>query len=63
MQLLKYHRSKNDTLGLGYTSTKEGESSQTTKERNNKGMKSKPTCHYRGKKGHNDNVCRRKNAN
>ena len=30
-QLLKSPRFNNDTLGLGYTSTKEGESSKTTK--------------------------------
>ena len=62
-QLLKSPRSNNDTLGLGYTSTEEGESSKTAEERNDKGKNSKPTCHYCGKKGHTANVCRRKNAN
>ena len=36
-QLLKSPRSSRDTIGLGYTSTEEGESSKTTKERNIKG--------------------------
>ena len=56
-QLLKSPRSSRDTLGLGYTSTVEGESSKAAKERNNKGKDSKPTCHYCGKKGHTTNVC------
>ena len=62
-QLLRSPRSKNDTLGLGYTSTKEGESSKVAEERNNQGKNSKPTCHYCGKKGHTTNVCRSKNTN
>ena len=48
---------------MGYISTEEGESSKTIEERKNKGKKSKPTCHHRGKKGHTTNVCRNKNAN
>ena len=62
-QLLRSPRSNNDTSGLGYTSTEEGESSKTAKERNNKGKNSKPTCHYCGKKEHTTNVCRSKNEN
>ena len=62
-QLLKSPRSKNDTNGLGYTSTEEGESSNTIEERNDKGKNSKPTCHFCDKKGHTTNVCRNKNAN
>ena len=62
-QLLKSPRPKNDTAGIGYTSTKEGESSKVVEERNKKGKNSKPTCHHCGKKGHTANVCRSKNAN
>ena len=62
-QLLKSPRSNNDTLGLGYTSTEEGESSKTTKERSDKGKNTKPTCHFYGKKGHTSNVCRSKKTN
>ena len=62
-QLLKSPRSSRDTIGLGYTSTEEGESSKTIEERNNKGKNSKPTCHYYGKKGHAANVCRSNDAN
>ena len=47
-QLLKSPRSSNDTSGLGYTNTKEGESSKTTEERNNKGKNTKPTYHFYG---------------
>ena len=36
-QLLRSPRSNNDTSRLGYTSTEEGESSKSAKERNNKG--------------------------
>src|SRR5271163_3688981 len=61
-QLLKSPRSSNDTSGLGYISTEEGESSKTTEERNNKGKNTKPTCHFYGKKGHTSNVCRSKNS-
>lgn len=61
-QLLRSPRSSNDTLGLGYSSTKEGESSKTTEERNNKSKITKPTYHFCGMKGHTSNVCRRKNA-
>ena len=56
-------RSSNDTLELGYTSTKEGESSKPIEERSDKGKNSKPTCHFCGKKGHTTNVCRSKNVN
>ena len=35
-QLLKSPRSSNDTSGLGYTSTEEGESSKTAEERSDK---------------------------
>ena len=62
-QLLKSPRSNNDTIGLVCTSTEEGDSSKTTKERNEKGKNSKPTFHFCGKKGHTTNVCRSKNAN
>ena len=62
-KVLKYLRSNNDTSGLGYTSTEEGESSKTTKEMNDKGKNSKPTYHFYGKKVHTANVCRRKNQN
>ena len=62
-QLSKSPRSNNDTSGLGYTSIEEGESSNTTKERSEKGKNSKHTCHFCGKKGHTTNVCRSKNAN
>ena len=62
-QLLKSHRFNNDTLGLGYTSTEEGESPKTVEERSDKGKNTKPTCHFCGKKGHTTNVCRSKNAN
>ena len=62
-QLLKSPRYDNDTLGLGYKRTEEGESSKTTKERNDKGKNSKPIGHYYGNKGHIYNICRRKNTN
>ena len=62
-QLLKLPRSNNDTSGLGYTNTIEGESSKIVEERSEKGKNTKPTCHLCGKKGHTSNVCRRKNAN
>ena len=51
-KLMKSPRSNNDTLGLGYTRTEEGESSKSVEERNDKGKNSKPTCHFCGKKGH-----------
>ena len=62
-QLIKSLGSSRDTLGLGYISTEEGESSKAAKERNNKGKNSKCTCHYCGNKGHKTNVFKRKNAN
>ena len=61
--LLKSPRSNNDTAGLGYTNIEEGESSKTIEERSDKGKKTKPLCHFYGKKGHKSNVCRRKNTN
>ena len=51
-QLLKSPRASNDTLGLGYTSIEQGESSKSAEERSNKGKNTKPTCHLCGKKGH-----------
>ena len=62
-QLLKTPKIGNDTLGLGYTSTEQGESSKTTEERINKGKNTKPTCHFCNKKGHTANVCRSKKTN
>ena len=62
-QLLKSPRSNNDTSRLGYTSTEEGESSKSARERNKKGKNSKHTYHNCGKKGHTTNVCKRKNTN
>ena len=62
-QLLRSPRSNNDTLGLGYTSTKEGESSKFVEEKNIIGKNSKPTCHNCGKKGHVSNACRNKIVN
>lgn len=53
-------RSNKDTARLGYTSTKEGESSKSAKEMSNKGKNSKPTCHKCGKKWHTTTVCRSK---
>ena len=60
---LRSPRSNNDTFGLGYTNTKEGESSKSAKERNNKGNNYKPTCHNNGKKGHTTDVYRRNSTN
>ncbi len=62
-KLLRSSKSNNDTLGLGYTSTEEGELSKFVEERNIKGKKSKPTCHYCGKKGHTTNMFWSKNKN
>ena len=50
-QLLKSPRSANDTSKLGYTSTKEGETSKSVAQRSDKGKDSKPTCHYCNKRG------------
>ena len=50
-QLIRSPRSNIDTFGLGYTSTKEGESSKS----GNEGKNSKPTCHNYGKIGHTTN--------
>ena len=62
-KLLRSPISNNDTSGLGFTSTKEGESSKSVEERNNKGKNSKPTIHNCGKKGHNANACRSRTRN
>ena len=62
-QLLKSPRSSNDTSGLGFTSTEEGESSKSAEERSDKGKNTKPTCHFCGKKGHIANVCRSRKTN
>ena len=62
-KLLKSPRSNNDTSGLGFTSTKEWDSSKTVEERSDKGKNIKPTCHLCGKKGHTSNVCMSKKAN
>ena len=62
-QLLKSPRSNNDTLGLGFTSTEEGESSKSVEKMSDKGKNSKPTCHLCGKKGHTTNVCRSRKSN
>ena len=56
-------RSNIDTNWLGYTNTKEGESSKSGEQRNNKSKKYKPTCHNCGKLGHTTNVCRKNNGN
>ena len=55
-QLLKSPRSSNDTSGLGFTSTKEGESSKTIEERSDKGKNTKPTFYFCGEKVHTYNV-------
>ena len=62
-QFLKSPRSVHDTSGLGYTSTKIGESSKKIEQRSDKGKDSKPTCHYCNKKGHTANVCRSRRIN
>ena len=54
-QLLKSPRSNNDTLGLGFTNTEEGETSKSAEQRSDKGKNSKPTCSYYIKKGHTTN--------
>ena len=61
-KLMRSPKSNNDTFGLRYTSTEEGESSKSAKKRNIKGKDSKPTCHNYGKKGDTTNVYRRKIA-
>ena len=48
---MKPPKSNNDVLGLGYTSTKEGETSKDVNQRSDKGKDSKPTCHYYNTKG------------
>ena len=57
-QFLKSSRSTYDTSGLGYMSTKVGETSESTKQRSEKGKDPKPTYHNCNKKGHIANVCR-----
>ena len=57
-QFLKSPRSNNDTSGLGFTSTIEGETSKSAKKRSDKGKNFKPTFHFCNKKGHTTNVCR-----
>ena len=59
-KLMRSPRSNNDKSILGYTSTEEGESSKSAKERSNKGKNSKPTCHNCNKKGHTTNECKSK---
>ena len=49
-QLLKSPRSNNDSLGLGFISTEEGESSKSAEERSDKGKNTKPTFHLCGKR-------------
>ena len=62
-KLLKSPRSSNDTLGLGFTGTEEGETSKSAKKRSDKGKNSKSTCHFCGKKGHIANVWRSRKTN
>ena len=62
-QLLKSPRSNNDTSGLGFTSTEEGESSKSAEERSAKCKNTKPTCHFCDKKGHTGNACRSRKTN
>ena len=62
-QLLKSPGPNNDTLGLGFTSIKVGETSKSVEERSDKGNNSKPTCHYCNKKGHTTDVCKSKRTN
>ena len=62
-ELSKSPRSNNDTSGLGFTSTKEGESLKSAEKRSDKGKNTKPTCHFCGTKGHIANVCRSKKTN
>ena len=62
-QLLKSPRSNNDTSRLGFTSTKEGETSKSVEQRSDKGNNSKPTCHFYNKGGHIANACRSRKIN
>ena len=62
-QLMGSPRSNSDTVGLGCTNTKEGESSKSGEKRRNNGKNSKSACHYCGKLGHTANVCRNKATN
>lgn len=62
-KLMKYPRPNNGTTRLGYTSSKEGESSKSDEQSNKKGKNYKPTCHNCGKLGHTTNICRSNNEN
>ena len=57
-QLLKSPRSSNESLGLGFTNTQEGETLTSVEQRSKKGMNTKPTCYFYDKKVHTTNVCR-----
>ena len=54
-------KSSSRTDGLGYSYTKQGESS-TNGELMNAKSKKKPTCYHCGKLGHTANICRRKHG-
>ena len=56
-------RPNNDKSGLGYTSTKEGDSSKSSEERSKNGQNSKPICRNCGKIGHIGNAFRSKFGN
>ena len=56
-QFLKSPRSNNDTLGLGFTSAEEGETSKSAEDRSDKGKNTS------GKKGHTANVCKSRKTN
>ena len=60
-QFLKSPRSNNDTSGLGFTGTEEGETSKSVEQRSEKGKNSKSTSHYCNKKGHIANFCKSRN--
>ena len=62
-KLMRSPRSNNDTIGLGNTSTEEGESSKSGEQRRKNGKNYKPTCHNCGKIGHIANVCKRNSIN
>ena len=56
-------RPNNDIIGLGCTSTEEGESSKSGEQRNYKGKNYKPTCHNCENFGYTINVYISNNAN